>query len=90
MPATQEFARLFLVPGMNHCSNSGGPSTDLYDALTPRVNWVEKGAAPDSIIAKAAATAPWPGRTRSLCAYPRQAHYKGSGSVEDAANFACQ
>ncbi len=88
--ATKDFARLYLVPGMNHCSNSGGPSTDLYDALTPLVNWVEKGAAPDSIVAKAAATAPWPGRTRPLCAYPQQARYQGAGSIEDAANFVCR
>ena len=88
--ATKDFARLYLVPGMNHCSNSGGPATDLYDALTPLVNWVEHGTPPDSIIAKAGAATPWPGRTRPLCTYPQQARYKGSGSIEDAANFVCQ
>ncbi|NML16390.1 tannase/feruloyl esterase family alpha/beta hydrolase [Azohydromonas caseinilytica] len=86
----QQFARLFLVPGMNHCSNSGGPATDLYDALTPLVEWVEKGQAPERIVAKAAATAPWPGRTRPLCPYPKIAQYNGSGSVEDAASFSCE
>jgi hypothetical protein len=88
--ATRRFARLFLVPGMNHCVGSGGPSTDLYDSLTPLVNWVEKGQAPDSITATAAATAPWPGRTRPLCPYPQQARYKGAGSIELAASFSCQ
>ncbi len=75
---------------MNHCSNSGGPATDLYDALTPLVNWVEKGTAPDTIVAKAGATTPWPGRTRPLCTYPQQARYLGSGSIDDAVNFACR
>jgi feruloyl esterase len=88
--ATGGFARLFLVPGMNHCSNSRGPATDLYDALTPLVEWVEKGTAPESIVAKASATSPWPGRTRPLCAYPKVAKYAGSGSVDDAANFRCE
>jgi Tannase and feruloyl esterase len=87
---TKDFARLYLVPGMNHCVGSGGPATDLYDSLTPLVNWVEKGTAPDSIVARAAATSPWPGRTRPLCAYPQQARYKGAGSIEDAASFSCQ
>jgi Tannase and feruloyl esterase len=88
--ATKDFARLFLVPGMNHCSNSGGPSTDLYDALAPLVAWVENGTAPDSIGATAGPKSPWPGRTRPLCAYPKQAHYKGSGSIEAASSFSCQ
>ncbi|HSU22096.1 MAG TPA: tannase/feruloyl esterase family alpha/beta hydrolase [Variovorax sp.] len=87
--ATRDFARLFLVPGMNHCSASGGPSTDVYDALTPLADWVERGIAPDRIVARAAATAPWPGRTRPLCPYPQVATYAG-GNVEDAASFACR
>lgn len=83
------FARLFLVPGMNHCANSGGPATDLYDALAPLQAWVENGTPPERIVARASATAPWPGRTRPLCPYPKTARYTGSGSIEDAASFAC-
>ena len=30
------------------------------------------------------------GRTRPLCAYPKFARYKGTGSVDDAASFSCQ
>lgn len=82
-----DFARLFAVPGMNHCA--GGPATDQFDAFAALVNWVEKGQAPDEIFAKAGTNTPWPGRTRPLCAWPQQAHYKGSGSIEDAANFSC-
>ncbi|MEH3087357.1 MAG: tannase/feruloyl esterase family alpha/beta hydrolase [Xylophilus ampelinus] len=88
--ATRDFARLYLVPGMNHCSASGGPATDVYDALTPLADWVEKGVAPDRILARAGASSPWPGRTRPLCPYPQVATYTGSGSLEDAANFACR
>lgn len=83
-----DFTRMFAVPGMNHCS--GGPATDQFDAFTALVDWVEKSNAPDSIVATAGQNSPWPGRTRPLCAYPKQARYKGSGSVEDVANFVCQ
>ena len=82
-----DFVRLFLVPGMGHCS--AGPSTSAFDAFQALVNWVEQGAAPSSIVATAPAATPWPGRTRPLCAYPTQARYTGQGSIEDAANFTC-
>jgi feruloyl esterase len=83
-----DFARLFLVPGMGHCS--GGPATDGFDPLTALQAWVEQGVAPDALVGKAGPATPWPGRTRPLCAFPKVAVYKGSGSIEDAANFSCQ
>jgi len=79
------WSRLFLVPGMAHCG--GGPALDNFDMLTAIVNWVEKGAAPDSVIATGKA---FPGRSRPLCAYPRHAQYTGSGNTEDAKNFRCE
>jgi feruloyl esterase len=79
------FARLFLIPGMTHCG--GGPATDEFDALTAIENWVERGQAPQSIVAKGAA---FPGRTRPLCPYPQYAAYNGSGDSQDAENFTCQ
>ncbi|OVZ59693.1 hypothetical protein CDO44_11215 [Pigmentiphaga sp. NML080357] len=83
------FARLFTIPGMNHCS--GGPATDKFDMVTAIVNWVENGVAPDAVqaSARAGSDAPWPGRTRPLCPYPQQARYLGSGSLEEAKNFRC-
>lgn len=82
----QSFARLFLVPGMGHCS--GGPGPNTFDALTPLINWVENGDAPESIVA----TRSQGGSvvmSRPLCAYPKQARYIGSGAPNDAANFVC-
>lgn len=88
LTATQGFARAFLVPGMNHCS--GGPATDTYDSIQAMVDWVEKGVAPEAIAATAPASSSYfPGRSRPLCAYPKFARYKGSGSIEDASNFSC-
>jgi hypothetical protein len=83
-----DFARLFAVPGMNHCG--GGPSTDQFNAFAALVDWVEKGSAPARIVATARASTPWPGRTRPLCPYPQQARYSGNGSIEDAASFVCR
>lgn len=95
-----EFARLFLVPGMNHCG--GGPSTDQFDLLQPLVDWVENGRAPDRVVASARGAgnaggananvpATWAAdRTRPLCPYPLVAHYNGSGDVEQAASFTCR
>jgi feruloyl esterase len=84
---TQQFARLFVVPGMNHCG--GGPATSQFDAFSAVVQWVERGQAPRSLLGTAPADTPWPGRTRPLCAYPEQARYVGHGSIEDAGNFNC-
>lgn len=93
------FARFFRVPGMGHCS--GGPSTDQYDALSSLVAWVERGAAPERIVATARGAgnaggvnnevpAGWSaGRSRPLCPYPLVARYKGSGDIESAESFSC-
>ena len=83
----KENYRLFMVPGMGHCGGGDGPSS--FDMLAALEQWVEKGKAPDSIPA-AHLTNGQPDRTRILCPYPQVATYKGSGSTDDAANFACK
>ncbi|MBI2687037.1 MAG: tannase/feruloyl esterase family alpha/beta hydrolase [Acidobacteria bacterium] len=90
---TGQFVRLFMVPGMQHCGGGAGPnnfgqgtapkgdpSTNIGAAL---MNWVENGTAPERLVASRQ------GRTRPLCAYPKTAKYKGTGSTDDAANFEC-
>jgi len=83
---TLDFYRFFTVPGMFHCA--GGLGTDRFDAMTPLVNWVEGGVAPDTIPA-ARVESGQVTRTRPLCPYPQVARYTGSGSIDDATNFAC-
>ena len=80
-----QWSRIFLVPGMSHCG--GGPSLDRFDMLGAVVTWVEKGIAPDDVIASGSA---FPGRTRPLCAWPKHAQYSGHGNTEDASSFTCQ
>ena len=83
---TNEFFRLFMVPGMAHCGGGIGP--DRNDAVTAMVDWVENGKAPASIVASKVVNNQVV-RTRPLCPYPQVARYGGSGSIDDAANFVC-
>jgi feruloyl esterase len=82
-----DFMRLFMVPGMAHCGGGVGP--DQYDAVTAIVDWVEKGVAPDSLVAKKIVNGQVT-RSRPLCPYPQVARYRGQGSTDDAANFECK
>jgi feruloyl esterase len=86
---TQKYARLFMVPGMWHCS--GGPGPNTFDAMTPLVNWVEQGVAPEQILAAKFVndTPPAVEMIRPLCVFPKVAKYNGSGSTSDPANFTC-
>ena len=81
-----DFARLFMAPGMAHCGGGVGP--DRYDAVTAVIDWVEQGKAPEQMIASKVADGRVV-RTRPLCAYPQVARYSGSGSIDEAKNFAC-
>jgi len=82
-----DFVRLFLVPGMQHCS--GGPGATAFDGVTALEHWVEDGVAPQRIIASHVADG-MVERTRPLCPYPQVAVYVGRGSTADAANFVCK
>jgi feruloyl esterase len=82
-----EWIRLFMVPGMGHCRGGDGPST--FDAVGALEAWVEDGKPPERIVASHA-TDGRVERTRPLCPYPQLAVYKGTGSIDEAANFTCR
>ena len=100
---TQQFFRVFLVPGLYHCAGGPGafgfggnvaaPVRDAdHDLISAVSRWVKQGIAPDKIIAtKYVDNSPSKGIAlqRPLCAYPAIPRYKGSGDPTDAANFAC-
>ena len=71
---------------MGHCGGGEGPS--VFDKVGPLEPWVELGRAPDVMIA-AHVTGGKTDRTRPLCPYPQVAKYKGTGSIDEAANFVC-
>jgi feruloyl esterase len=82
---TDEFYRLFMIPGMAHCG--GGPGLTGFSGMDPLVKWVENGTAPDSIVVsgKPAGLA----IERPVCPYPQAARYRGSGEMNSAASFIC-
>ena len=79
--------RLFLEPGMGHCGGGEGPN--VFDKVSALEQWVEHGIAPDQLIASHSIDGKVD-RTRPLCPYPQVAKYKGTGSIDDAANFVCR
>jgi feruloyl esterase len=81
-----DWVRLFMAPGMAHCSGGEGP--DTFDKIKTIEQWVEQGKAPKQIIAAHKSDGKTD-RTRPLCPYPQVASYKGAGSIDDAANFSC-
>jgi feruloyl esterase len=83
----QSFYRLFMAPGMAHCG--GGPGPNTFDMQAALEEWVERGIAPEEIVATRS-TNGVVDRLRPLCAYPKVAVYKGKGDTNDAVNFVCR
>jgi hypothetical protein len=81
---TEEFFRLFLVPGVHH--GGGGPGLTEFDALTALENWVERGQAADKLIASRATNGVME-RSRPVFPYPILARYSGKGDPKRADNF---
>jgi feruloyl esterase len=81
------WVRLFMAPGMQHCGGGPGPNQINYMAVMER--WRESNVAPDTMIAYHVANNRVD-MTRPLCPYPQVATYKGTGSVNDAVNFICK
>lgn len=101
---TQNFYRLFMVPGMGHCTGGPGPNAfgglaqpaapldSQHDLVSALEDWVERGVAPAQITAtKYVKDDPAQGiaMQRPICPYPEEPHYRGSGSTTDANNFMC-
>jgi feruloyl esterase len=110
-PDAKSFTRLYLAPGMGHCSSGPGPNSfggtrylnagqpnppvldPEHDVISAVVAWVEKGKAPDAIVATKFIdddASKGIAMQRPLCPYPQQAKYDGSGDPNDAASFSCE
>ena len=103
---TEAFLHLYMVPGMAHCA--GGPGATHFSTATrdsdPPVSdaqhdmaialedWVERGVAPEALIATKFDNEHGADRRvvfqRPLCVYPRVAQYNG-GPTDSAASFTC-
>ena len=86
-PEDAKQVRLFMVPGMMHCA--GGPGATSFDMQPVIEKWVQRGVAPQEVIATKLGSGT-PPMTHLLCVWPKTAHYNGSGSTKDAANFTCK
>ena len=82
---TDDFFRLFLIPGVHHCG--GGPGLIEFDTLTALEDWVERGRAPDEVIAFRS-NAGVVERSRPVYPYPALARYSGAGDPRNASSFA--
>lgn len=82
-PQQENWLRLFMVPGMDHCG--GGPGVWEFDELSALEQWREQGVTPSTIPA----TNPLTGISQPLCAHPSFAQYSGDGNVRDARNWRC-
>lgn len=94
--------RLYLVPGMEHCTNGPGPNVfgqlslpsadgEGSGAMDKLQLWVERGKAPDILLAvKAGGTREAPVHiVRPLCPFPQQQKYNGTGDPSVPASFSC-
>ncbi len=100
LAATQDYFRLYLVPGMAHCfggpgaTDFGQPFTSVVpdnpeaDGLMSLVRWVEDGVAPDRLVGTRYDTTGAIDAQRPICTYPALPHYTG-GDPTSAASFQC-
>jgi hypothetical protein len=89
LTSTQQFARLFMLPGVNHCG--GGNAPNQLDLVDPILNWVEHGQAPTSVLATETSQSS-PATvvaTRPIFPYPEISHYNG-GNVNAASSYTGQ
>ena len=84
---TPDFFKLYMLPGVFHCSGGVGPAS--FDPLVHIIPWVEQGKAPGSIVASHVEKGTVI-RTRPLCQYPQTAQYAGHGDVGDASSYRCR
>lgn len=77
----ETFERLYMLPGLYHCSGGEGPSH--FDLLTPLMHWVESGQAPGAITA----FNDQPQISRPVFPYPQMATYQGHGDANDARSY---
>lgn len=82
-----DFIRLYMVPGMQHCG--GGPGPNQVNWMAALERWREANVAPERLDAHRVANNRVD-MTRPLCPYPQLAVYTGVGSTNDAENFVCK
>jgi feruloyl esterase len=99
-PTVAKFYRLFMIPGMWHCSSgpdvlfhsdqaAAVPLTSDRDMLTALEQWVEHGRAPNNFGTSLLTKDGNVESTHLICAYPKVAKYQGPGDIDDARSWKC-
>ena len=82
-PTAADDLKLFMLPGVHHCSGGPGPHQIAYlDVLD---KWIESGVAPTELEGSSSE-----GRIRKVCAHPKLAAFNGTGDGSRAENFDCK
>lgn len=84
----RDYVRLFMMPGVLHCV--GGPGPDAVDWFAPIAEWVERGNAPERLLARKLGSGGEVLNARPLCPHPLRAVYDGRGATTDAASYVCK
>jgi Tannase and feruloyl esterase len=82
-----ENARLYALPGVQHCG--GGPGASQFNLIAALTDWVEDGHAPHTLVASRTDAAGNLLFTRPVCEFPRYPRYDGEGDPNDASSFHC-
>ena len=86
-PKSHDYVRLFMMPGVLHCGGGAGP--DNVDWFTAIADWVERGRAPERVVAEKRGENGAVVNARPLCPYPQRAVYDGKGNITQAGSYAC-
>lgn len=88
---TQNFLRLFMIPGMDHCGIADGPGINQngFDPLTALEKWVEQDEAPETLLTTKSDEEGKVLWTRPVCPWPQRVIYQGKGDITEASNFKC-
>ncbi|MDH3409265.1 MAG: tannase/feruloyl esterase family alpha/beta hydrolase, partial [Gammaproteobacteria bacterium] len=79
----KSFYRLFMIPGQGHCWELPSDYPEMFDPITTLDNWVETGAAPEKIHARARNPKTAVFTDAVLCPYPATAVNLGAGDNID-------
>ena len=88
----QDFLRLYLAPGIGHCTGGPGPQDVQENALKAMIAWVEQGRSPTALVASRKAQGALPDRSFLVCPYPQQAAFSAvkGNDFNDASLWSCR
>jgi len=88
---SDNWLRYMAFPGMWHCRGGTGPTDHVEQILEAMIGWVERGEAPEAIVANRYLREEGLARSFLICAEPKRAYLKQAGlDPDDAKNWECR